>query len=180
MQSPVKFVSPQDEIAAHAAAARPGRVLTAEVEAFLTGGRSVLFALTGPDGRPLAGVARGALVEPGGRLRMIASRQQNPTLPVAITQDSRIAVTFTQPMTHRSIQIKGSDAMLGKPNPEDIRATQQQARLFRDELIDLGYSVAFSSNWSAFDPADMVAVLVTPEMVFVQTPGLGAGTRLDQ
>jgi hypothetical protein len=48
----------------------------------------------------------------------------------------------------------------------------------RDELIGGGYSPAFSAAYVAHEPKEIVAVELSPDRIFVQTPGPGAGSEL--
>ncbi|MBM9594073.1 hypothetical protein [Roseitranquillus sediminis] len=152
-----------------------GRAL---VEEFCQYGASTIIGVVGLDRRPLAGMALACLVLAPDRIRVLLSRPSNAQLLLGLTRDGRIALTVTEVPTHRSVQIKGGEAVLLAAQPDDLRAASRQLRAFRDRLIDADYGEAFSSCCCSFDPTDVVAVEFVPREAFTQTPGPQAGERL--
>jgi len=172
---------PEAEIAAYAPPATgtgAHAILTPELIEHCQSGLSVLIGVRGADGRPIPGIALGCRILPDGRVRLLARRKGNERILDSLTHDARIAATFTRPVTHRSLQIKGRDAVIGAPGDEDVRATQRQMRVFCDEIIEVDISPDVAVSYCTFDRSELVAIEFTPEAAFVQTPGPGAGTRL--
>lgn len=155
-----------------------GGALSPSIIEFCQSGVAAILGIHDPLDGPISGVGIGARVLPNGRMRFLLRRPGNERLLLALMRDCRIAVTFTRPVTHRSVQLKGSDAMISAPTPDDIRVAEARSRAFRDELLDAGHPVGFSTAWNAFDAADLVVVEFTPTAVFAQTPGPAAGTEL--
>jgi hypothetical protein len=89
-----------------------------------------------------------------------------------------LAVTFTQPSTHRSIQLKAAGATVAAPGVSDGPAVAVQTAGFRSELVARGYPETFAVAFTAFEPHELAAVDFVPEHAFVQTPGPSAGSAL--
>jgi hypothetical protein len=66
-----------------------------------------------------------------------------------------------------------------EPEPADAAAADRQSAVFRGLLIAAAYPDAFSTNYCSAGGQRPVAIEFVPEAAFVQTPGPGAGSRLD-
>jgi hypothetical protein len=89
-----------------------------------------------------------------------------------------IAFVASQPSTHRTVQLKATDAVVGTPQPGDEELVARQHAGFEADLVKLGYAPALPRTLVANDWPDVVAVTFTPTAAFVQTPGPGAGAPL--
>lgn len=89
-----------------------------------------------------------------------------------------IAATFSRARDHRSIQLKAASAVQREAESADLPEIARQSTILRDELVALGYTRAQAIAYTAFDPSDLAVVEFTPERVFTQTPGPGAGAEL--
>jgi hypothetical protein len=89
-----------------------------------------------------------------------------------------IAVVFSQPSTHRTIQLKGADAALGPLAPGDPALIEANRVALVKDMGPIGYDEAFARTLLAYEPADLVAATFTPTAAFAQTPGPQAGKRL--
>jgi hypothetical protein len=89
-----------------------------------------------------------------------------------------IAAVFSQPSTHRTIQLKGSDAAIRAVEPGDVEIIEANAAAALAELALAGFPESFARTIFAYDAPDVVAVGFTPSNAFVQTPGPQAGRRL--
>lgn len=173
--------TPDIDLAARRAYAAEGGtvgVLTPEIEAFCQGGVSVILAACGAGGAPVAGLGRGCRILPDGRMRLLLSRSGNERLLAIVERGGSIAATFTQPITHRSIQVKGSRAVVASAGDKDRQAAVRQGEVLRRELIDVSYPPAFAAAYCHVDSGDMVAVDLMLDAAFVQTPGPAAGAEL--
>jgi hypothetical protein len=155
-----------------------GGVLTAELAGFCQSGVSVIVGSRGGEGRPIAGLALACTINASGTVRLLLRGPANTGLLQALRDGAGIAVTFSEPRTHRSIQFKGTGARLVPGLPEDARAVARQSAIFRDELVSAGYPPVFASFYCAYRDEEIAAVEFTPEQAFVQTPGPGAGSAL--
>ena len=169
-----------DLVARRAYAAEGGTsgVLTPELEAFCQSGISVIVAVCRPAEAPVAGLACGCVILPAARMRLLLPRAGNEELLTMVERGAGIAVTFSQPVTHRSIQVKGSRGVVAAPDEEDRREVLRQSQGMRRELIEVGYPTAFAEAYCMIDPDIIVAVDFTLDAAFVQTPGPGAGAEL--
>ena len=155
----------------------PG-VLTPELEAFCQSGVSVVIAAGGPGQAPVACLGCGCRILPDGRMRLLLPWSGNDELVTVAQRGGRVAATFSQPITHRSIQLKGSGASVATPADEDRVAAVRQRDGLREELIEVGYLPTFAEAYCRVEPGDVVAIDITLDTAFVQTPGPGAGAEL--
>jgi hypothetical protein len=96
----------------------------------------------------------------------------------AIHLTGAIAVVFSQPSTHISIQLKGRDTKLTALRRGDPALVERYTRAFCADLKPLGYEEALIRALVWCDPASLVAVTFAPENAYLQTPGPGAGDSL--
>ena len=99
------------------------------------------------------------------------------TLLADIAANGRVAVVFSQPSTHRTIQLKGSDASIVKVTPSDRAIAVRHLAAWKEELSSIGYTPDFAGALRG--PAEhLAAIRFTPSAAYQQTPGPGAGQRL--
>lgn len=153
-------------------------VLTAELAEFCQSGVSLVISSCDRGGRPVVGRGLACLIDGSGELRVVLRRPSNGALLQALGEGGRLAITFTKPSTHRSIQLKSSGATIAPSEASDRRAAAAQAGGLRAELIDDGFTDSLATAYCAFEPDELVAVRFIPEQAFVQTPGPGAGSPL--
>ncbi|HRA94437.1 MAG TPA: pyridoxamine 5'-phosphate oxidase family protein [Aestuariivirga sp.] len=156
----------------------PGGVLTPALAEFCQSGTSIVLASCDHDGRPIVGRGLACRIEPDGKARLVLRKSSNPKLLKALTDGARFAVTFTQPSTHRSIQLKAPAARIVDANVGDAPAAIAQTTAFSRDLMDVGYSESFAKTYCGFEPHDLVTLTFLPEHAFVQTPGPNAGSAL--
>lgn len=89
-----------------------------------------------------------------------------------------IAVVFSQPSTHRTLQLKGTDARVAPALEADRETIEAYGASFVEELTGLGYDERFARL--VVPPPDdrLMAVSFTPVAAFDQTPGRNAGKPL--
>jgi hypothetical protein len=155
-------------------------VLDAEHAAFiLLPGISMTAASPGSGNLPRIGRALGCRVSAQrGRITVLFAGGQCPELIEALRASRAIAVVFSQPSTHRTIQVKGADAALEPLAPDDPALAQRWIDGFVAELAALGYAEPLVRAFLWCDPAELVAVGFTPCAAFQQTPGPRAGLPL--
>lgn len=163
---------------AYAVESGEASVLTPDLEAFCQGGVSVIVAAGGPGEAPVVCVGCGCRILPDGRMRLLLPRRGNEAVVTVAERGGHVAATFSQPVTHRSIQVKGARASVATPTDEDRQAAVRQRMGLRGELIDVGHASAFASAYCNVDPGDIAAIDITLHAAFVQTPGPGAGAEL--
>lgn len=154
-------------------------VLDAEQAAFVQGGVSILAAGRDAGNLPRLARAFGCRVSEDRRtVTVLLARYQSAGLLAAMRANRAIAVAYTLPSTHRSLQLKGDDATIGPIMPGDVEYARAYAESFVAELVSLGYTEALCRAFLWLDPGELVGVSFTPSVAFDQTPGPRAGERI--
>jgi hypothetical protein len=92
--------------------------------------------------------------------------------------NGRIAVVFSLPSTHRTIQLKGEDAAQEPLQEGDHIVIARHRAAFVAELASLRYDPSLPEKLMAGSRGDVLAVSFTVTEAFIQTPGPTAGTPL--
>lgn len=155
-------------------------LLDAEHAGFiLAPGISMTAASRAAGNRPELGRVHGCRVAPDrSRVTVLLPGDQYPALIDALRQSRAIAVVFSQPSTHRTIQLKGVDAAIEPLAGGDAALAPRWLEGFTAELAALGYDQTLVRAFVWCDPAALVAAAFTPCAAFQQTPGPRAGTPL--
>lgn len=103
------------------------------------------------------------------------SESRSATVLRDLRAGGAIAVTFSRPATHRTIQLKAKAARLEPLQPGDQELIDLHGRRTAAELVSLGYPPPFSEALMTLGTRDAIRVCVTPELAFDQTPGVEAG-----
>ena len=154
-------------------------MIDAERAAFLTAGVSIVAASRGADGWPIAARASGCRVSADARrVTLVFAAQRSAALLESLRATGAIAAVFNEPGTHRSIQLKAADAVVGAIAPGDTGLVERYAEAFSAACTALGFAEQLTRAmvWAA--PEDLVAVSFSPSRGFNQTPGPGAGAPL--
>jgi len=164
--------------AAHAAPP----LLDAEHAAFIRlPGISITAASRTVDHSPQLGRVVGIRVaDDRSRVTVLIPADQNAELIDALRATRAIAVVFSQPSTHRTIQLKGTDASIEPPAPGDAEVAARWCAGFVAELAAMGYPEGLVANFVWSDPAALAAVTFRPCAAFQQTPGPRAGAPLSK
>jgi len=144
-------------------------------------GCGVMVSLASRDAHHVPSVARalGCRVAPDRRsVTAFLDAAQCPALLRDVRDTRAIAAVFSQPSTHRTIQLKGADAALGPIEPGDPALIEANRAALVADMGPAGYDAAFVRTLLACAPDDLVAVTFTPTAAFAQTPGPQAGKRL--
>lgn len=156
-------------------------VLTQELAEFCESGVSVVIAASTAstaDGMPIAGRGKACRIMPGGTMRIFLPEPVNTALLAAFSAGSPVAVTFSAPRNHRSIQVKGSAVRPVELDDGDLEEVARQVKDFENDLVFVNYPSRFSAAYTAYRPEEIVAIEFSPRDAFVQTPGPGAGEVL--
>jgi hypothetical protein len=146
---------------------------------FIQGGVSVIVATR--DAGLVADAIRGCGCRVSRDRRLVTvlvDRVRADTLVANVAANGQIAVVFSQPSTHRTIQLKGTDASVVRPKPSDRALAAVHREQWIDELDRIGYSREFSGAFWGRLPETLVAITFTPSAAFQQTPGPAAGQPL--
>ena len=146
---------------------------------FVQGGVSINAASSGPGNVPAVSRALGCRVSADRRrVTVFLAASRSAALLEAIAASRRIAVVFSQPSTHRTIQLKGVDAARAGLEDGDWALIERCSEGFGADLAAAGYGEGLAGLLLDAEPADVVAVSFSPSAAFNQTPGPGAGRPL--
>jgi hypothetical protein len=174
--------SPTDELNARrnwTGATLAGGVLTEDIAAFCQSGVGIAVASRDATGWPVLARGRGCRIDTAGRVRVILRSGSAAALLEAIAAGRPVAATFSQPGSHRSIQLKAAAATVGDPEPGDEAAADAQSAVFRELLIAAAYPESFATTYCSAGGQPLATIGFLPERAFVQTPGPGAGSALE-
>jgi len=147
--------------------------------AFIQSGVSINAASSGPGNVPAVSRALGCRLSPDrNRVTVFLAASRSAALLEAIAASRRIAVVFSQPSTHRTIQLKGTDAARAGVEDGDRALIERCAEGFGADLAAAGYGEGLADLLLDAEPGDVVAVSFSPSAAFNQTPGPGAGRPL--
>lgn len=155
-------------------------MLTPELATFCQSGVSIVAASRDSGGRPVVGRAVACTVIGDELVRLLLRRSSNGALLQAVAASGPLAVTFTKPSTHKSLQLKAVRAEMSELGPGDARVAASQAVGLRTDLVGHGYTATFAAGYCAFAADDLIALEFLPNEAFQQTPGPNAGTPMKQ
>lgn len=150
--------------------------LSPEVVSFLESGLSVLVGTRDARLRPEALRAVGARVEAGGaELTVFLPAATSARTLANLHDNGRIAVCFSRPMDHRSLQVKGRLVALSEGDAAERAAIERYVQALAACWQEIGVPPAVPRRLARW-PAHAARLRI--EEVFVQTPGPGAGAPL--
>lgn len=158
----------------------PAPVLDADNARFIGGGVSIIVSSCNAANLPELVRAHGCRVSRDRRrVCLFLQAAQACVLLADIRRNGRIAVVFTRPTTHRSLQLKGDDASIARARPADAARVAAYRAAMVAELGGIGISEALARALLAGDDDTLSVVAFTPVAAFVQTPGPDAGRLLE-
>jgi hypothetical protein len=150
--------------------------------AFLQGGVSISAASSGArTAQTFPSLCRvlACEVAPDRRqLTVLVSRAQAAQLLRDVSESGRLAVVFSQPSTHRTLQIKGENARIGPAGARHLEAVRRHRDAFLSEVVPLGFPDSLVRLLLTCDDDDILAISYLPVAVFDQSPGPRAGSML--
>lgn len=158
---------------------QPPVILDPEAAAFISSGLSINAASARPGALPNLARAVGCRAAPDrSSVRIFLAATPAAALLDDVRGNGMIAVAFTQPSTHRTVQLKASNARIVPVEPGDDEIIQRYIEAFLADLAPLGYPLPVVRTLLAFEPGEVVAVEFSPSSAFSQTPGPDAGEPL--
>lgn len=157
----------------------PLPLLDADHADFIQSGVSISVGACDRNNRPALARAMGCLVDAAlCQVRIFVSNTQASDLLVCVRENGALAVVYSQPSTHRTLQLKAIDASVLPLQDGDLLQIRRYRDLFARELQPLGFPQALVRTLLAAPPTDLIAVQFTPAEAWLQTPGPLAGSRL--
>ncbi len=154
-------------------------VLDEDHAAFVQSGLSIIAASRSEANVPSIARAFGCRVASDRRaVTVFVWAAQAGALLDHVRATSTIAVVFSRPSTHRTIQLKGRDAAIVPLAEGDRAIVARNIDLLVDGLDWLGYRQGLIRAHLHCEPDELAAIAFTPSAAFDQTPGPGAGRPL--
>lgn len=116
----------------------------------------------------------------GSRITVYLARSQSGQLLQDIASTGRLAVVFSQPSTHRSVQVKAIAATLRPAGEADREVLARYLAAMEHEVAAVGFPPPLTRAMLAHRLEDVVAVTFEPHEAFDQTPGPRAGKSLER
>lgn len=108
------------------------------------------------------------------------SRSQSRQLLQDVASTGHLAVVFSEPASHRTVQLKARTATIRAATEADRPTLDRYLASMEHEIGLVGYPVQMARAMLAYRLDDLVALTFTPEMAFDQTPGPRAGSALGE
>lgn len=153
--------------------------LPADLVAMMARGVSVIVGSRDAKLRPSIMRAVGSRVEANGQdITVYLSRSSSRQLIQDIAATGQLAVVFSEPSTHRTVQLKASRAEIRAAVDGDAPVLAAYLKSMEHEIQQVGFAPPLTRAMLAHRLDDVVAVRFTPEQAFDQTPGPRAGAPL--
>jgi hypothetical protein len=147
--------------------------------AFIQRRVSILVGSCSARGVPSLARAYGCRVSPDrSSVTVFLALPQSEALLRDLRASGAIAVVFSRPSTHETLQFKGSVQRMSPVEADDRPVMQAYGGSFTDEIAPLGFDETFQHGIMAPVEHEAVAVTFVPVAAFVQTPGPSAGQPL--
>lgn len=147
--------------------------------AMVAGGVSTIVCSCDAALRPSLMRAVGSTITPDGRtVTVFVARRQSRKLLQDLAATGRIAVVFSQPSSHRTLQVKANRVQVRPMEASDRPLLARYLLAMEQELIAVGVGPPLTRAMLAHTPDDVVAIRFDPTDAFDQTPGSRAGERL--
>ncbi len=154
-------------------------LLDAEQADFVCGAVSITAAACHSGGLPNLARATGCRLSPDRRtITILLAATPAAGLLEDVRRTGSIAVVFSLPANHRTLQVKATDARIVPLEAGDEALTARYVDAFVGGLEQLGYPGPVLRCLLAADADDLVAVTFTPTSGTSQTPGPEAGAAL--
>jgi len=140
---------------------------------------SINLASRNAHNRPTLSRAAGCRIdEDRTHLTVYVDQASNRQLLENLRANGCLAVVFSRPSSHRTIQFKGNDATLAEVSEADLAQIRDYLETFRQELRDIGFPEPFCQ--AILPPAahSYIGIRFSAERAYTQTPGPDAGKKL--
>ena len=154
-------------------------LLPPEYLALMARGVSVIVASANAARVPSLMRAVGSHVADGAReVTVYVSRSQAGPLLDDIAATGQVAVVFSSPASHQTLQLKSGRVSLRPMEVSDLPRLQRYRESMEQEVGAVGFPPVFTQAMLAHRIDDVVAIVFCPDQAFDQSPGPRAGTPL--
>lgn len=152
------------------------RLISAELADFLESGLAMVVGTRDAALRPDGAAALAVLVhQDRTHLTLFVSDASAARLSRSLAQSPRIAVVFDHPSSHRACQLKGTVVSVRPATEAERPAIDRQRHALDRDLESIGIPPTMFAQWKAWPGT---ALEIRAQELFEQTPGPGAGDRL--
>ncbi len=152
-------------------------LISEELVGVVEGGLSITVACRDAELRPDGAPAFAARVhDDRAHVTLYVPEKAAPPLIRKLEKHPEIAALFDRPTSHRAIQLKGRFVSSRRARVAERAEVVRQLAGFVRELEEIGIPPAMSAAWQ---PWPCVAVVFQVTDCFEQSPGPGAGERLE-
>jgi hypothetical protein len=147
----------------------------------VSAGVSLRLGSCNRDGEPAIGRGLAAELLADGRVRTLMEGQACAEVLQGVRETGRIAVVMGLPSTHRTLHVKGHDAVVSSAEtPADHALLQVRLEAFAREVAPFGFvREDLVAHWYDVRKGDLWAVVFSIAGAWNQTPGPGAGQPLE-
>ncbi len=162
-----------------APATSPTVLLPPDLLAMMERGISVIAGSCDALGRPSIMRAVGSALGNGGQtVTIFLSRRQSRQLLLDVQASGHIAVVFSEPSTHRTVQLKAARPVIRQATQADVPGLARYLKSMEHEIAQVGHPPRVTRAMLAWSLDDLVALSFEPSQAFDQTPGPRAGAAL--
>lgn len=163
----------------HGMATPSTALLGPDQAAFICGGVGMSAATCRPGALPNMARCTGARVSADRRtVTILLAATPGAAFLDDVRRTGSIAAVFSQPSTHKTLQMKGSDARIVPTDPGDAELAARYVDAFVAEVSVYGYPEALIRTFLAHRSDDLVAIQFTVNAAYSQSPGPQAGEPL--
>lgn len=146
---------------------------------FITGPVSILVGSCNASLEPSLVRAFGCRVAGGAReITVLLAVAHSAALISDLSAGHGVAVVFSRPATHQTLQLKAPHARLLPLEVGDRALIKRYVQCFSAEIAALGFNREFTDAFCSAAGGDAVAMVFDPVAAFEQTPGPEAGQML--
>jgi hypothetical protein len=154
--------------------------IPADLVEMMVRGVSVNVASRDAQHRPAVMRAIGSQVSADRRsITVFLSRRQAAQLVLDVSANGHIAAVFSEPSSHRTVQVKATRAAVRNAAAADEPVLARYLASMESEIAKVGHPPSVTRAMLAHRIEDVVAVTFEPELAFDQTPGPKAGSALE-
>lgn len=151
-------------------------LLSPELLALMDSGMSVIVSSCDADLVPSVMRAGGCRVEEQGHhITVYVCRSQSAQLLRDVARSGRLAAVFSQPSSHKTVQLKTRKARVREAREDEAPVLQRYLLGMERELTLIGFGPVYARAMLAHRIDDVVAIEFEPDQAFDQTPGPKAG-----
>jgi hypothetical protein len=115
-----------------------------------------------------------------GCVTVYVSRLQASQLVLDVSSTGHVAAVFSEPFSHRAVQLKATSATLRNAEASDVPVLACYRESMEREVQKVGHPAGVASAMLAHRLEDLVVISFEPELAFEQTPGPKAGSALKE